>query len=119
MVVDENIQYRVLKLIYGQATTRFDVGLWLGDLPVLYGCWHPYKYCLLAVYRMFFPIFALIEVTLAEEGKEIRGHRKVLHIEKMVAGLLLIRHKVSERAQPYIVGADKKSRTWQVILVKL
>ena len=104
LVVDENIHYRVLKLMYGSATRSFDVALWLGSLPILYGVWHPYKYCLMAVYRMFFPIFALLEVTTAEAGREIRGHRKILHMEKMVAALLLVRHKVSDRAQSYIAN---------------
>ena len=98
LIVDENIHYRILKFIHSHASKSWDVALWLRGLPVLYGVWHPYKYCLLAVYRVFFPIFALLETTSPCVDKEINGLRKVLHIEKLVAGLLLIRHKVAARA---------------------
>ena len=101
-MVDENIHYRLLKLMHGASTAMYDFRLWMCSFPILYGIWHPYKYCVSAVYRMFFPIFALLEVTTAECGREIRGHQKLLHIEKMVAALLLIRHKVSARADGYL-----------------
>ena len=109
--MDENIHYRILKLMYGQSTSAYDVGMWLESLPLLYGVCHPYKYCLMAVYRSFFPIFALLELNSAEEGREIRGHRKVLHIEKMVAALLLIRHKVSARCDGYLRAEDAGTRS--------
>ena len=97
MVVDENIHYRLMKLIH--SSHSFDVGLWLCHLPLLYGVWHPYKFAVLTVYRVFFPIFALLETTMVEVGKEINGMRKVLHVEKIVAALLLIRHSISARAK--------------------
>ena len=98
LLVDENIHYRLLKLMYGTSTSAFDFKQWMCSLPLLYGVWHPYKYCLSAVYRMFFPIFALLETTTPEVGKSLCGKRKVLHIEKMCAVLLLLRHKISDRA---------------------
>ena len=36
---------------------------------------------------------------MVEVGKEINGMRKVLHVEKIVAALLLIRHSISARAK--------------------
>ena len=82
----------------------YDVRLWLGSMPLLYGIWHPYKYCLLAVYRAFFPLFAVLETTSLESGRVLNGKRKLLYIEKIVAALLLLRHKVSDRAQSAIAG---------------
>ena len=104
LLVDENIHYRLLKLMHGTASATYDVRLWMCSLPVLYGVWHPYKYCVLAVYRAFFPIFALLETTSPEVGRIVNGRRKVLHIEKLVAALILLRHKISARAQSAIAG---------------
>lgn len=105
LLVDENIHYRLLKLMHGTATAGYDFRQWMCSLPVLYGVWHPYKFCLCAVYRVFFPIFALLETTSPEEGKSVNGKRKVLHIEKMVATLLLLRHKISDRAKSSLTAA--------------
>ena len=102
LVVDENIHYRLMKLIH--CDHDFDVRLWLRDFPLLYGVWHPYKFAVLSVYRKFFPIFALLETTTVEVGKEIQGHRKVLHVEKIVAALLLLRHRISARAKSLLSG---------------
>ena len=99
MLVDMNIHYRLLKLMHGSSTANFDFGLWMFSIPVVYGVWHPYKYCVLAVYRCFFPIFVLLETTDSHVGKSVSGIRRVLHIEKMILALLLLRHKVVDRAQ--------------------
>ena len=69
LLVDENIYYRVFKLMHGISTAGFDVAQWLCSVPLIYGVWHPYKYCLLAVYRAFFPIFVLLETTCSDPGK--------------------------------------------------
>ena len=103
LLVDENIFYRVFKLMHGISTSGWDVRQWLCSLPLLYGVWHPYKYCVLAVYRAFFPIFAILETTCTEVGRVVNGKRKVLHIEKLVCCLLLLRHKISARAQSAMV----------------
>ena len=99
MLVDMNIHYRLLKLMHGSSTAQYDFGMWMFSLPVLYGVWHPYKYCVQAVYRVFFPIFVLLETTDVQVGKSVSGVRRILHIEKMVLALLLLRHKVVARAQ--------------------
>ena len=109
LLVDENIHYRLMKLMYGSSCSAYDFGQWMCSLPVIYGIWHPYKYCLTAVYRMFFPIFAQLETTAPEEGKLLCGKRKVLHIEKMCAVLLLLRHKISERAKKSLILGEASS----------
>ena len=120
MLVDENIHYRLSKLLYGSSSAQFAFGQWLSELPLLYGVWHPYKYCVLSVYRCFFPIFALLETTTPEEGRTISGVRRVLHIEKLVLTLLLLRHKIAERARSALVGLgdspaeDRKRPVWAV-----
>ena len=101
-----NIHYRLLKLMHGSSMANYDFSLWMCDLPVIYGVWHPFKYCVLAVYRCFFPIFALLETTSADIGRAISGVRRVLHIEKMVLALLLLRHKIVDRARNALQGLN-------------
>ena len=99
VLVDMNIHYRLLKMMHCTSTAMHDFGLWMCSLPLVYGVWHPYKYCVVAVYRCFFPIFAILETTCVETGRTISGLRRVLHMEKMVLGLLLLRHKIVDRAR--------------------
>ena len=95
ILVDMNIHYRILKFMHGESAAQYDVRQWLGSLPLVYGVWHPYKYCVLQVYRQFFPIFAQLEASggLAE-GVHLHCLRKVLHVEKLVCCLLLVRNSV-------------------------
>ena len=94
VLVDMNIHYRVLKFMHGESTGKYDFRQWLCSLPVLYGVWHPYKYCVLQVYRVFYPIFALLEHGNVADGDHFHCVRKVLHIEKVVCSLLLVRHSL-------------------------
>ena len=99
LLVDMNIHYRIMKMMYSVNCVHLDTRQWLSAFPVLYGVWHPYKYCLNVVYRKFFPIFILLETTGHAVGKEVNCQRKVLHIEKLVACLLLTRHRIADRLQ--------------------
>ena len=109
LLVDENIHYRLLKLMHGCSTTMYDFRMWMASFPVLYGVWHPYKYCLSAIYRVFFPIFAILETTSPEVGNQLNGRRKVLHIEKLVLVLLLLRHKIADRIAASLQDTDASS----------
>ena len=44
ILVDENIHKRRLRLLYSDRTQRWNWHKKLKKTPVLYGCWHPYKY---------------------------------------------------------------------------
>ena len=99
VLVDMNIHYRLMKLLYSVNTMHLDMRMWLSAFPLLYGVWHPYKYCVQMVFRKFFPIFILLESTDHTVGKELSCQRKVLHVEKLVAALLLMRHRIRDRIQ--------------------
>lgn len=122
LLVDINIHYRVMKFLYGESCQAYDFRLWLCNIPVLYGVWHPYKYCVLQVYRFFYPIFAVLEHGDIEAGKHMHCVRKLLHIEKLVCVLLLLRHSLveainAELAIPALassnpVGIHGKRKIW-------
>ena len=89
VLVDEKIYYSVLRMMHSRVFQRHDMAHWLGNMPLLYGVWHPYKQAVQLVYRRFFPVFALLEAHSGRQGGDARCHRKLLYMEKMMAALLL------------------------------
>ena len=90
LLVDENIHYRIARLLYGPALVRYNLNEYLREVPVLYGVWHAYKHTLSVLYRAYFPVFALLEVTeRPREGGAFSTHRKILAMEKMLAAMLV------------------------------
>ena len=57
ILVDENIHKRCLKLVYSDRTQSWSWHEKLKKTPVLYGCWHPYKYLWTKVWRRFHSLF--------------------------------------------------------------
>ena len=57
LLVNENIHYPGLKLVYSISYARFVVPLFITRTPVVYRTSHPYKYCVTLCYRGFFPLF--------------------------------------------------------------
>ena len=56
VLCDENIHYRICKMMYGEKTTGWNVWLFLRSHPILYGFWHAYKFCVTQTFRSFWPI---------------------------------------------------------------
>ena len=97
LLVDEKVHYSVMRLLYAPAYWGLDVAGWLRQVPVIYGCWHPYKHTLTLVYRWFLPIFMHLEMRAAPRiGTSFKMARKVAFMEKMVAALLLASHTVRD-----------------------
>lgn len=95
LLVDENIHYRVLRMLYSPAFAEYDVHAYLKDVPLIYGIWHAYKHTLLVVYKCHLPVLAHLEENRAPQaGGSARSHRKVLYLEKLFAALLLCRGAV-------------------------
>ena len=90
LLVDENIHYRLLRMMHSEGSEGFDVAGWLRRIPLLFGIWHGYKHTLVVVYRAFFPLFALLECTGEPVVGQIpRCERKVLYLEKLFGALLV------------------------------
>lgn len=89
LCVDENIHYRVLRLLYSRGAQGYDFRTMLGRSPVLYGVWHAYKYCCISVERKFFPLFIyLMNGTVAVDSTHPSGHI-LKTIEYVLAAILL------------------------------
>ena len=55
VLCDENIHYRICKMMYGEKTTGWNVRLFLRSNPILYGFWHAYKSCVTQTFLLFSP----------------------------------------------------------------
>ena len=103
VLCDENIHYRLLRLMYLAPLQGWDVGRLLSRVPLVYGVWHGYKHTLTVMYRAFFPLLANLECTGAPVvGSRLCGKRRIVTMEKMVACLLLARPRVQDRLQQHI-----------------
>jgi hypothetical protein len=90
LLVDENIHYRLLRMMHAEGTQDYDVRDWLSRIPLLFGIWHGYKHTLMVLYRAFFPLFALLEcIGEPVVGQVPRCERKVLYLEKLFGTLLV------------------------------
>ena len=58
--MDENIFCRLAKFMYNRTYNPFKLAEHYATLPMLYGCWHPFKYVCTMIHRKFFPILAYL-----------------------------------------------------------
>ena len=85
------IHYELLKYVYGQSYTSWNLQLHWSRLPLIYGVWHPYKHMITMLYHNVMPIMCLIERvhTDFKEGDAVPTKVKLLHIEKTILALFL------------------------------
>ena len=55
--VDDNIHYRLLKLVYSLDYANSMYRCSSPKKTVFYGVWHPYKYCVTLCWRRFYAVF--------------------------------------------------------------
>ena len=53
LLVDENIHYRIVKLLYGAKNQRWNMRAYLWYVRVGYGVWHAYKFVVTHTFRVF------------------------------------------------------------------
>ena len=53
LLVDENIHYTILKLLYGAKNQRWNMRAYLRYAPVAYGVWRAYKFVVTQTFRVF------------------------------------------------------------------
>jgi hypothetical protein len=110
LLVDEKVHYSTMRLLYAPAHWSLDVHGWLRQVPVIYGSWHPYKHTLTLLYRWFLPVFTALELRQPPPvGSTFKASRKVVFMEKMVAGLLLAAHTVRAEVSRALAAAATPS----------
>jgi hypothetical protein len=92
LLVDENIHYRVARMLYGSPYKDWALSKELKNVPILYGVWHAYKHTLTVVYRAYFAVLAHLDCTGVPPTRgPVKSRRRVLYMEKMFASLYLNR----------------------------
>ena len=86
---DENIHYRICKMMYGETTTGWNVRVFLRSHPILYGFWHAYKFCVTQTFRSFWPIVAFFRKGLLRSGDTVPCFPKLIAMEITGSALLL------------------------------
>ena len=86
---DENIHYRICKMMYGEKTTGQNVRLFLRSHPILYGFWHAYKFCPTQTFRSFLPIVTFFRKGLLRRRDTVPCFPKLIQMEITVGALLL------------------------------
>ena len=113
VLVDENIYKRCLKLLYSDRTQRWNWQEKPKRTPVLYGCWHPYKYLVTKVWRRFQLLFVYFCCGRLGVGKTVGSYPKLRVMERTIAGILkcaphflrqLRRKQTGYRLLPITVG---------------
>ena len=89
LLVDENIHYRILKLLYGAKNKRWNMRAYLRYVPVVYGVWHAYKFVVTHTFRVFWPILTYLRKGLLRHGSTILSYPKLIVMEKVIAALML------------------------------
>ena len=85
---DENIHKRCLKLLYSDRTQRWNWREKLKRTPVLYDCWHPYKYLVTNVWRRSHSLFVYFPFVRLAVGKTVGSYPKLRVRERTIASIL-------------------------------
>ena len=88
LLVDENIHYRILKLLYGAKNQRWNMRAYLRYVPVVYGVWHAYEFVVTHTFRVFWPILTYLRKGLLRPGSTILSYPKLIVMEKTIAALM-------------------------------
>ena len=88
VLCDENIHYRICKMMYGEKTTGWNVPLYLRSHPILYGFWHAYKFCVTQTFRSFWPIVTFFRKGLLRTSDTVFCFPKLITMEITVGALL-------------------------------
>ena len=88
VLCDENIHYRICKMINGEKTTGRNVRLFLRSHPILYGFWHAYKFCVTQRFRSFWPIVTFFRKGLLRSGDTVPCFPKLITMEITIGALL-------------------------------
>ena len=112
LLVDENIHYRILKLLYGAKNQRWNVRGYWRYVPAVYGVWHAYKFVVTHTFRVFWPILTYLRKGLLQPGSTILSYPKLIVMEKTIAALMLATPRIlrpywrKAQAATAIIGRD-------------
>ena len=90
MLIDMKIFYSVAKMLYSSTYDVYKLHNVLRYCPMVYGVWHPYKYCYEAVYRKFFSLCTFLSSGPQSRDTDVYTHPKLIWKERLFMSLLLV-----------------------------
>ena len=97
VLVDVNLWYRTVKLVYGREAQRWTVGEALGRMPPLYAVWHPYKQVVHEVYRRHLSLLHFVKDGTVAVGRRWRSYPDLQTMERWLGALLRLPEDRRER----------------------
>jgi hypothetical protein len=114
VLVDENIHYRTLKLLYGQKMAQWRVPEALRHVPLLYGVWHAYKFCVTHVARRFYPLVVYFRKGTLKPGEKVSMYPEFATVEHLFAALLkasgMYLHRLRRKVEALRAQRNQSSR---------
>ena len=89
LLVDENIHYRILKLLYSAKNQRWNMRAYLRHVPIVCRVWHAYKFVVTQRFRVFWPILTYPRKGLLRPGSTVLSYPNLMVMEKTIAALML------------------------------
>ena len=89
LLVDENIHYRILKLLYEAKNQRWNMRAYLRYVPVVYGVWHAYKFVVTETFWVFWPTLTYLQKVLPRPGSTILSYPKLIVMKQIIALVML------------------------------
>ena len=89
LLVDENVHWRILKLLYGAKNQRWNMRAYLRYVPVVYGVWHAYKFIVIHTFWVFWPFLSYLRKGPLRPGSTILSYPKLIVMEQTIAALML------------------------------
>ena len=90
ILMDVNLVYRYLRLVYGCRYHRWNVLNHLRFCPPVFGVWHMYKYICFVVYRRFHSMCVFALHGTASDGQEFPTQPRLRSVEFLFAALLTL-----------------------------
>ena len=89
LLVDKNIHYRRLKLLYGAKNQRWNMRADLQYVLVVYSVSHAYKFIVTHAFWVFWPILTYLRKELLHPGSTISSYPKLIVMEKTIAAVIV------------------------------
>ena len=83
LLVDENIHYRILKLLYAAMIQRWNMRAYLRYVPVFYTVWPAYKFVVTHTFWVFWPVLTYLWKGLLRPPSTILSYPKLIVWEKL------------------------------------
>ena len=89
LLIDMKVHNAFMRFMHERDYLHFTFRHFMKHIPIVYGGWHPYQYCLTVTYRKFLLVIAVLLGRELNATQEVPSNRRVQFMEKVFAGLLL------------------------------